>query len=72
MLSQASVGQSIYNQPHGYSVTAHTCYGAVSTDPTGMLFCFRCMYFRLSGHTDFMVWFYFYPKLIPKISSSSG
>ena len=35
---------SVHNRPHGYSVTAHSvgysitsCYGAVSTHPTGML-----------------------------------
>ena len=38
MFSQASVSP-VHNQPHGYSVTAHPCYGAVGTHPTGMLSC---------------------------------
>ena len=35
------VCQSVHNRPHGYSVTAHHCYSAVGTHPTGMLsrFC---------------------------------
>ena len=40
MLSQASVSHSVHNRPHGYPVTAHLCYGAVSAHPTGMLSCF--------------------------------
>ena len=35
MFSQVSV----HNRPRGYSVTAHSCYGAVGTHPTGMLSC---------------------------------
>ena len=35
MYSQASVSHSVHNQPHGYWVTAHPGYGAVSTHPTG-------------------------------------
>ena len=27
----------VHNRPHGYSFTAHPCYGAVGTYPTGML-----------------------------------
>ena len=34
MFSQAFVSHSIHNRPHGYLVTAHPCYGAVSTHPT--------------------------------------
>ena len=30
---------SVHNWPHGYSFTAHPCYGAVVTHPTGMLSC---------------------------------
>ena len=40
MLSEASVSHSVHNWPHGYSVTAHPCYSAVGTHPTGMLSCF--------------------------------
>ena len=40
MFSQAYVSQSVHNRPHGYSVTAHPCYGVVSTHPTGMLSCY--------------------------------
>ena len=40
MLSQVSVSHSVHNRPHGYTVTAHSCYGAVGTHPTGMLSCF--------------------------------
>ena len=39
MFSQASVSHSVHNRPHGYSFTAHPCYGAVDTHPTGMLSC---------------------------------
>ena len=35
MFSQASVCHSVHNQPHHYSDTAHPCYGAVGTHPTG-------------------------------------
>ena len=38
-VSQASVSHSVYNWPHGYSVTAPPCYGAVGTHPIGMLSC---------------------------------
>ena len=38
MFSQASVSHFVHNQPHGYPVTAHPCYGAVATHPTRMLF----------------------------------
>ena len=30
-----SLGRLVSNRPHGYSVTAHPCYGAVGTHPTG-------------------------------------
>ena len=30
---------SVHNQPYGYSVTAHPCYGAVGTHPAGMRSC---------------------------------
>ena len=30
---------SVHNRPYGYSVTAHPCYSAVGTHPTGMLSC---------------------------------
>ena len=39
MFLQACVSQSVHNRPHGYSVTAHPCYGAVVTHPSGMLSC---------------------------------
>ena len=39
MFSQACVSHSVHNQPHGYSVTANPCCGAVRTHPTGMLSC---------------------------------
>ena len=39
MFSQTSVSHSIHKWPHGYSVTAHLCFGAVGTNPTGMLSC---------------------------------
>ena len=31
---------SVHNTPHGYSVTAHPCYGVVGAHSTGMLFLF--------------------------------
>ena len=37
MFSQASVSHSVHYQPHGYSVIAHPCYGAIGTHPTGIL-----------------------------------
>ena len=37
MFSEASVSQFVHNWPHGYSVTAHPCYGVFSTHPAGML-----------------------------------
>ena len=40
MFSQVSVSHSVHNRPHGYSVTAHPCYGAVDMHPTGMLIAF--------------------------------
>ena len=40
MFSQACVSHYVHNRPHGFSVTAHTCYGVVVTHPTGMLSCF--------------------------------
>ena len=40
MFSEASVSHSVHNWPHGYSVTAHPCYSAVSTHLTGMVFVF--------------------------------
>ena len=39
---------SVQNQPHGYSFTAHHCYGAVGTHPTRMLFC---LYLILNNST---------------------
>ena len=39
MFSQVSVRHSVHNQPHGYLVTAHPCYGAVGTHPTGLFSC---------------------------------
>ena len=33
------VCHSVHNRPYGYSITAHPCYGAVATHPTGMLSC---------------------------------
>ena len=39
MFSQACVSHSVHNPPHGYSVTAHPCYGAVGTHPTGIFSC---------------------------------
>ena len=40
MFSQASVSHSVHNQPHGYSVIVHPCYGMVGMH-TGMLSCYR-------------------------------
>ena len=37
MFSQVAVSHYVHAQPHGYSVTAHPCYGAVGTHLTGML-----------------------------------
>ena len=31
--------EAVHNRPHGYSVTAHPCYGALGTHPTGMISC---------------------------------
>ena len=42
MFSEACVSHSIHNRPHGYWFTAHPCYGAVGTRPTGMLSCSWC------------------------------
>ena len=39
MFSQVCDSHSVYNPPHGYSVTAHPCYGTIGTHPTGMLSC---------------------------------
>ena len=33
------VCHSVHNLPHGYSVTAHPCYGAAGMHHTGMLSC---------------------------------
>ena len=33
---------SVHNQPHGYSVTGHPCYGAFGTHRTGMFSRFSC------------------------------
>ena len=33
------VCHSVHDRPHGYPVTAHPCYGAIGTHPTGMLSC---------------------------------
>ena len=41
MFSELSVSHSVGNPHHGYTVTAHPCYGAVSANPTGMLSCFK-------------------------------
>ena len=37
MFSEVSVSHSVHNRAHGYSVTAHSCYNAIGTHPTGML-----------------------------------
>ena len=42
MFSQVSLGRSVHNRPHGYSVLAHPCYTVVGTHPTGMLSCLTC------------------------------
>ena len=44
MFLQAPVSHSVHNRPHGYSFTAHPCYGAVGTHPTGMLSCLAMIY----------------------------
>ena len=38
IFSQVYVSHSVDNRPHGYSVTAHPCYGINGMHPTGMLF----------------------------------
>ena len=45
MFSQASHSHSVHNRPHGYSITAHPCYGTVGTHPPGMLTCSSCFQF---------------------------
>ena len=35
------VCHSVHNRPHGYSFTAHPCYGAGGMHPTGMHSCFN-------------------------------
>ena len=49
LLSQSSVSHSVPNRPLGYLVTAHPCYGAVATHPSGILFCFRFDFHVLDG-----------------------
>ena len=46
MFSQACVRHSVHNWPHGYSVTAHPCYGAVSMHAIGT-FLFTCVCTRM-------------------------
>ena len=41
----ARVCDSVHNRPHGYSVTAHPCYGVVGTHPTRMRSCYTYCYF---------------------------
>ena len=41
MFSQGSGSDSFHNRPHGYTVTAHPCYGVGGTQPTAM---FSCLY----------------------------
>ena len=45
---------SVHNQPHGYSVTAHPCNGAVDTHPTGcFLVTARRFVLSLSGRPQY-------------------
>ena len=55
MFSQASVRHSVRNRAHGYSVTAHPCYGAVGKHPAGMLSSY-VEYFR-DGRVEIQRWF---------------
>ena len=41
MFSQVSVSHSVHDWPHGYSVTTHSCYSAVGSQPTGILSYFK-------------------------------
>ena len=71
MFSQASVSHSVHNRPHGYSVTAHPCYGAVSTHPTECFLVWQiflgenCM--KMKEIYDAMLWL-----LFSAISVNSG
>ena len=47
MFSETIVSHCVHNRPHDYSFTAHPCYGAVGTHPTGMHSCFK-KYFSVS------------------------
>ena len=50
------VCHSVHNQPHGYSVTAHHCYSAVGTHPTGMISCCHiCIHFGSRWHRSDLV-----------------
>ena len=46
--SQTSVSHFVHNWPYGYLATARSCYGAISTHPTGMLSCTKCSYLHRS------------------------
>ena len=71
MFSQASVGHCVHNGPHGYSITAHSCYSAVGTQPTGMLSCLLCNYSNVSRVKNGLLSFnIFGKKLILNIVSS--
>ena len=39
MFSRASVSYSVHKRPHGCSITAHPCYVAFGSPPTGILPC---------------------------------
>ena len=41
-----SICHSVHNWPHGYSATAHPCYSAVGTHPTGVLSCFSVFHMK--------------------------
>ena len=53
MFSQASLSHSVHNRPHGYSVPANPCYGAVGSHPTRMLSCSTGLYIRDGEHLLF-------------------
>ena len=44
MFPQATVSHYVHNRRQGYSVTAHPCYEAVGTRPTGMFSCFNVLF----------------------------
>ena len=52
MFSQACVCHSVHNRLHGYSFTAHPCYGAVGTHSTGMLSCFILVSEKSRNHME--------------------